>query len=204
MKKKVERVYALKDYQNLDVLLDDPEEILGNVEKFYSELYNTKDPLPRWIRDKFDKEILKKLPVLNRHALKVLISEMPKGKTSARDLVVVEMLQDLPDDLLDVLISVFVRRLLNEDTEDENPWEEIFANLIEKKRHPETIKEYRPIAIIPVLAKLYSKVLLYWATPFLCVLEGPQFAFRKRHQPHECVYILRSLIEKQIEWAVPI
>ena len=31
--KKVERVFALKDYKNLDIVLDDPEEILENVEK---------------------------------------------------------------------------------------------------------------------------------------------------------------------------
>ena len=177
--KKMEKVYALKDYENLDILLDDPSEILENVEHFYTNLYNTRDPLPRWIREEFDNEILEKLPVLDRSSLRVLISEMPKGKTGAEDLLVIEMLADLPDDLLDLIIHVFTLRMLNGEQEEKNPWENIVANLIEKKSHPETVKEFRPIALIPVLGKLYSKVLLYWATPFLKPLEGPQFAFRK-------------------------
>ena len=35
-------------------------------------------------------------------------------------------------------------------------------------------------------------------------LTAPQFAFRTQHQGHEVVYILRSLIEKAIEWGSPL
>ena len=136
---------------------------------FYQELFEEEDPLPNWIFDIVGTDILEKLPKLTRNKLKQLIGELQRGKTGARDLIVAERLQNLPDDILDLIIDIFIRRLLNdiEDNEKEgDPWSEIFANLIEKKINPATIREYRPIAIIPVLAKLYSKGLYLWAQPF--------------------------------------
>ena len=46
--------------------------------------------------------------------------------------------------------------------------------------------------------KLYSRVM------YMCDrLYAPQFAFRKFHQAHEVVFILRQLIEKAVEWQAP-
>ena len=46
-----------------------------------------------------------------------------------------------------------------------------------KNNNPETMLQYRPIAIISVLAKLYNNVLDFLAHPFFTPLQGPQFAF---------------------------
>ena len=206
--KKNNNVFALKDFEDDKILLDDPDDIIENLEKLYEKIYTDWDPLPMWIREPFDTDIMDKLPKLTRNTLRLLIDELPRGKTSAADLVVIEMLKDLPDDLCDILIDLYTRRLLNHEVPDlenfEDPWGEIVANLIAKILRPETVRQFRPIAIIPVLAKLYSKVLLFWAKPSLMPLRGPQFAFRKTYQPHEVVYILRSITDKCIEWAIPI
>ena len=34
-------------------------------------------------------------------------------------------------------------------------------------------------------------------------LKAPKFAFRKSHQAHEVVFILRQLIEKALDWRAP-
>ncbi len=83
-KKKVGQVFALKDSQNSHTLLDDPGDIVKNAELFYGGLYNTRDPLPHWIRDKVDEDFLTKIPVLKKADLRILISEMPKGKQARR------------------------------------------------------------------------------------------------------------------------
>ena len=61
------------------------------------------------------------------------------------------------------------------------------------------VKDFRPIAVLPVLYKLYSRVLYMLAETTCRSLAEPQFAFRKFHQAHEVVFILRQLVEKAVE-----
>ena len=62
----------------------------------------------------------------------------------------------------------------------------------------------RPIAILPVLQKLYAKLLDFLTGNSLGATVGVQFAFKSGHQCHEPVFIMRRLIEVSLEWAVPI
>ena len=61
------------------------------------------------------------------------------------------------------------------------------------------VKDFRPIAVLPVLYKLHSRVLYMLGDSVCRSLEAPQFAFRKFHQAHEHVFILRQLIERAVE-----
>ena len=63
--------------------------------------------------------------------------------------------------------------------------------------------DFRPIAVLPVLFKLYSRVLYMLGETMSRPLQAPQFAFRKYHQAQEVVFILRQLIEKAVEWRAP-
>ena len=58
------------------------------------------------------------------------------------------------------------------------------------------VKDFRPIAVLPVLFKLYSRVLYMLGENVCRGIAEPQFAFRKWHQAHEVVFILRQLVEK--------
>ncbi len=66
------------------------------------------------------------------------------------------------------------------------------------------VKDFRPIAVLPVIYKLYSRVMYMLAENTCDRLYAPQFAFRKFHQAHEVVFIMRQLIEKAVEWKTPI
>ena len=55
-----------------------------------------------------------------------------------------------------------------------------------------------------MLYKLYSRVLLLLTHDCLDNLRTPQYAFRKSYQAHEIVFILRNLVEKAIEWNIPV
>ena len=209
--RKVNKVFALRDLDHPEIIYDDPEEILDQIVNFYSKLYNgiAEPELPSWVFESWPDEELSYLPCLNNVVLKMLISEFANGKTGARDNIVSEMLAKIPDDILDIIVELFRLRILGrshtKDTEDvDEAWDECVANLIEKVAVPLNISQFRSLALIPVLAKLYSKVLLYLAKPSLTPLGHCQFAFRKNHQAHEVVFILRSLIEKSIEWQIPI
>ena len=51
---------------------------------------------------------------------------------------------------------------------------------------------------------MYSRMLLLLAGSNILKFVAPQFAFRAQHQAHEPVFIMRNLVEKAIEWNVPI
>ena len=80
----------------------------------------------------------------------------------------------------------------------------MFLYLIPQNVNPITIKDFCPIAILPVLQKLYAKLLDYLAGNVLETTVGVQFAFKSGHQCHEPVFILRKIVEVSLEWAVPV
>ena len=65
------------------------------------------------------------------------------------------------------------------------------------------VMDFRPIAVLPVLYKLYSRVLYMLGETVCRSLKAPQFAFRKFHQAHDVVFAMRQLAEKPGEWGAP-
>ena len=116
-----------------------------------------------------------------------------------------EMLQALDDDLLTLLAEIFRNRLLNKSTwAADEAWDLHFVKMLRKKGFANRVKDFRPIAVLPVLFKLYSRVLLQLCPETLTQLVAPQFAFGRQYQAHEVVFILRNLIEKSLEWDTPL
>ena len=87
--------------------------------------------------------------------------------------------------------------------EEEQLWATHEVSLLAKITYAIHVKDFRPIAVLPVIFKLYSRVLYMLGDSMCKPLQAPQFAFRKFHQAHEVVFILRQLIEKAVEWRAP-
>ena len=203
------KVEVLVDPQQDDLFFEDHEAIAEHVGNFFTDLFNVPQDqsslLPGWIYETFTTDHLDNLGSFDGTTLHSLILEMPKGKTGTDDFIVGEMLAELDTDILDHLADVFRMRLLNHHSElYGSAWDHCCANLIKKVNRPLNITQFRPIAILPVLSKLYSKLIYHLAHPFVRPLQAPQFAFRPGFQTHEVVYIIRRVIEVALEWAVPI
>ena len=85
---------------------------------------------------------------------------MAKNKTSGEDKVVTEMLLELDEDILEEVALLFRDRLLNQDDFAWNIWEHHVVALIPKPNKDATlIKNLRPIAVLPVIYKWYSRCL---------------------------------------------
>ena len=82
-------------------------------------------------------------------------------------------------------------------------WATYEVTLLAKIASAIKVKDFRPIAVLPVIYKLYSRVLYMLGETTCRSLTEPQFAFRKFHQAHEVVFILRQLVEKAVEWRAP-
>ena len=82
-------------------------------------------------------------------------------------------------------------------------WNQHEVSLLAKVTDANMVNDFRPIAVLPVIYKLYSRV-MYMLTETTCRhLVSAQFAFRKYHQAHEVVFIIRQLVEKAVEWKAP-
>jgi hypothetical protein len=86
------------------------------------------------------------------------LKHMKNLKTGADDGLVAEMLKTGHGGLLEVL-ALFFSDILNGLLEPPETWKVTKLKLIFKKGDPEFPKNYRPISIIPVMAKLFSTVL---------------------------------------------
>ena len=72
--------------------------------------------------------------------------------------------------------------------------------LLEKVTNPKRMKEWRPIAILSVMAKLHSMALADIGGLAEQPLSEHQFAFRAGYQAAEVQFVLRQVIEKAIEF----
>ena len=198
------KVFCLRDPESESQIYEDEDDIRRHVEDFFFKLFNfTGDhicPLPTWIFDFQTNDDLDDLLFFDGKTLFNLLQEMPLGKTGTQDMMVAEILRALDIDILNHLADIFRLRILNHCTDDlDTSWDFCIANLIPKVLRPDKISLFRPIAILPVISKLFTKLLLHLAKPHMRELRAPQYAFVPNHQAHEVVYMLRHLIEVAIK-----
>ena len=194
-------VYALKNPETNQVCVSvgDMRDHVGSV---YTALFNDLgDVIPDWIHRRWCYRDLDRFQHIDGNYIRELIFQFQKNKTCAEDNIVVEMLFQIDTDVLDELACIFQLRLLNHISEDgDDSWDLQYLNLIRKKLNALFVKDFRPIAIIPVLQKLYSRLILNLTGGKCAKLLAPQFAFRTSHQAHEPIFIMRQLVEKALEW----
>jgi len=94
-----------------------------------------------------------------------------------------------------ILADVFIAEILS----PECGFGEYIVSLVPKILGTHILSQHRPIAVLHFLYKLLSKIMIT-LSGLQYKIQGPQFAFRCQHQTHEPVYIMRSLIEKSVEW----
>ena len=197
-----ERVYGLLE-KDSERKFFTPEEVGKKAELYYNNLFNGDDDegVPDWVWRRWSRTDLQGMEEINGTMIKELIFELSSGKTCGKDLIVAEMLFQLDEDVIEEIARSFTFRLLNHASEDEDKvWELQTLNLIKKKAQAIYIEDFRPIAIIAVLHKLYSKMLLRLTGRKCDRLVAPQYAFRKHYQAHEAIFIIRQLVEKALEW----
>ena len=128
------------------------------------------------------------------------LRKMKHKKTGAEDGLVAEMLKTGHRGLL-VALSLLLDDILSGRAQTPETWRRIKMKVIFKKGDPHMPKNYRPISILPVMAKLYSTVIYQRLQPILdAQLADEQFGFRKGRGCSDAIHILRQVIEKSAEW----
>ena len=86
------------------------------------------------------------------------------------------MVRELNQDIWETLARCFHFRLLNHWTEDQDMvWARLLVTMVKKKNGKLTMKRFRPIAMLPTMYRLYSKVLQQLAGQAIHSRYGPQY-----------------------------
>ena len=173
--------------------------------EYYEQLFSdasAAEHIPGWIYGEFTERDIRHFRSIDGYFLKEIVVGMKKGKSCAEeDLIVVEMLLYLPEEVYDLLAALFLDRLLHRNAPNDTlVWAFHSVSLIAKCAGAQFVTQFRPIALLPVLYKWYSRMLLELGKPKLQKLSKYQFAFRKGYQANEVLFILRNLVEKANEW----
>ena len=140
--KRMPKVYALIDSNDETTILDDDEDLENEARSFFAKLFRESEntSLPRSVFRCWPQDRLEDLPHFDVVTLINMLFNMAKGKTGAKDMIVIEMLQELADDILQVVLESFYMRLMNHPSESkDDSWDEVVANLIPKVNRPESI-----------------------------------------------------------------
>ena len=135
------------------------------------------------------------------------LKKLRAGKACADDAWVTEMLKTGHEGFLEAIAAIF-SDILHEKAEMPHTWCASRLTILFKKGDAKLPKNYRPIAIIPVLGKLFSGVLLQRIKPLLENLQEPEQAgFRADFSCDDVIHFLRMTAEKADEkseqiWAV--
>ena len=128
------------------------------------------------------------------------LKKMKNRKTAAADGLVGEMLKTGHAGLLEA-IALFFTDILCGRMEPPSQWKAVHLKLIFKGGDAALPKNYRPISIIPVMAKLFSTILYSRMRDMVeSNLSEEQFGFRRGRGCADAVHVLRLVVEKSAEW----
>ena len=197
-------VEVIVDETNPDKRYTDDETRKNIVASYFEKLYKAPDTdeLPEWWERPWTDEQIEKVDDLRTaERVKEAIVLMNTGKTCAKDLVVVEMLQALSDPFFWVLAHLFKLMMISRQVP--STWDDHLVTLLKKTPGACSCNKLRPIAVLPVLYKVFSGTMRLMVREALRTMRVPQYAFRAGYSAAEVVGIFRGLVEKFDEWRCP-
>lgn len=140
------------------------------------------------------------MPAVDATEISALIKKLRKGRASASDGLIAEMLKTECNELLEVIAEKFTDILCGASLCSAS-WRRSKLVVLFKKGDPSLPKKYRPIAIIPVLGKLYSMLVLSRVkTAIDKALPVEQAGFREGMGCADHIHAVRMCAEKAEEW----
>ncbi|KAK6763264.1 hypothetical protein RB195_023828 [Necator americanus] len=166
---------------------------------FYSDLFDSHVHLPPHHLREDGQVIPEVLPSEIRHAIMSVRNRTAPGPDRIRP----EHLKSLPPVLINTLARLFTRYL--SECKVPKQWKTSKTVLLYKKGDPHDIGNYRPICLLSVIYKLFTRVILNRIEKVLD--EGQpceQAGFRKGFSTIDHIHIVSKLIEVSREYKMPL
>jgi len=169
---------------------------------FYADLYASREdvvvqdtPEDAARRD----DVVQNIPPFSRRELVGELKGLKKSRCKATAGIVAEMLQNGGGLLVDVLLSLY-NAIIDKDGKPPTKWKESVITVLFKSGDPGLAQNYRPITIIPLLYKLFAKLLYKRMSPTLDRAQcSDQAGFRPGYGTHDHLFTWSILCEKADE-----
>ena len=174
---------------------NDPDDVCEAFAAFYEDLYRSSEDNPLYgiSEQSFETQVASE-------EVTAALKRLKKGKTGAEDGLVAEMLLTEHGSLVDTIACLF-SNLLCDRLEHPGTCKMSKKIILFRRGDAREPKNYRPISIIPVMAKLFSAVLCGRIQALVeDELDEEQYGFRKGRGCSDAVHVVRTVIEKSAEW----
>ena len=182
-------------------LINDFNRLIKRCEEFYTELYNTRRPQDQPSTD-LETDIVPPPPILISE-VESAIKKLSRGKAPGEDGVTAGILKDGGQPIVDILTKLYNRCL----SEGQVPstWKNASVIILHKKGDKTDIKNYRPISLLPVIYKVFSKIILGRMRNTLDErLSREQAGFRPGYSTIDHIQVVSQLQEKANEYNIPL
>lgn len=180
------------------------EEMLKIVEYFYTKLYRSpnqakaSESIP-YILNQGSEE----MPTITEEEVLKSLSEMKNNKAPGEDGVVVEAIKLGGRELLKAVTKLF-NKCLDEGTTPQI-WNNATIVIMHKKGSTTNLQNYRPISLLTHLYKLFTKIITARLTNKLDLYQPKEQAgFRAGYGTNDHLQVVKSLIEKSMEYNKPL
>jgi hypothetical protein len=168
-------------------------------QEFYTELFASKTTVPLEIDKREEEEVPKILISEVREAVKSLKNDKAPGP----DGIVNEVLKTGEYTLWKAIASLFNDCLQQEDVPEQ--WKKSTTVIIPKKGDREDLKNYRPIALLSTIYKVFTKVLVNRITRQLDEQQPrEQAGFRRGFSTMDHLQVVNQVLEKSREFQIPL
>ena len=175
------------------------ENIVQVVAEFYKNLYDSKDST----MSQKSEDGAKDVPHILSSEVDEAIRRMKNGKSPGDDGISIDVLKLGGEELSKVLLKLFNKCLLENNIPDD--WNNAIVILIHKKGDKEDLRNYRPISLLSVLYKIFTKILSNRLEKILDSSQPrEQAGFRKGFNTMDHIQVVREVIERCNEYKQPL
>ena len=169
---------------------------------FYEDLYRSKCVVDSSTHRR--QQEMTTIEPFSRHELDAEIKNLRKDRCADTNGIVAEMLQVGGKLLTDILLEVY-NEIIKPESSSPCRWKETMLSVIHKSGDKQALQNYRPIAIIPILYKLFARLLARRLTPILdSEQSNDQAGFRRGFSTDDHIFTYMQIQEKCAEWQVPV
>ena len=173
-------------------------EIIKVVEDFYRDLYNSNEQ-PQIEANAVTSDV----PNITKEEIKRALKGMKRGKTPGEDGISIDLILDAGDIATVKLANLFNKCLLSGKTP--KAWKNATIILLHKKGDKKDLKNYRPISLLSVTYKLFTKVITARISDSLDSSQPrEQAGFRSGFSTTDHIHTLTQIREKVNEYRKPL
>ena len=179
------------------------QEIADIFEKFYAQLYTSTERLEECVTNE-KREQESPIQPFDLSELRGEIKNLRSKRAKDTAGVVAEMLKEGKEAIEDILLRLF-NAILSGKADPPEAWKESIMTVLYKKGDEHKPENYRPITIIPILYKLFARLLARRIGPILEKHQSKdQAGFRKGFSTTDHLWTVAQVREKANEWQQPL